>query len=112
MIPPRLLPHQVTVVHPAASTGGYGDNSLDYGAGATRVSVPARLEQVQGREVSTARDAQVADWSLFSNYLSISGVDRVEFNGVIFEVVGPVESAATGRGAAHHTHARLRTVAG
>lgn len=113
MIPERLMPDIVVVVRPARVTSGYGDPGLDYGAGAERVTINARLEQTGGREVTGGgRDAQVADWQLLSTDFDITGSDRIEQGADrVFEVIGPPQVVSGPRGPSHLL-ANLRAVSG
>lgn len=113
MITTDRLPHRFTLVRPATATDGYGDTSLNYGAAATRTTnIPGLLMQVTGREVTEARNAQIGTWLLMTNHTDLSGHDRVEWNGDVFEVTGPPELPAGFNGQISHAEAQLRVVEG
>ena len=112
MIPAALLPHTAVLIQPAAGSDGYGDTSPDYGPGATRATIPARLTQTAARENNDNRDAQIGEWRIITNHLTITGADRIEWNGNTFEVVGPPALPADWTGHPHHAEAVLRVVTG
>lgn len=66
------------------------------------------LQQTEAVEVTTDRDVQTSDWLLVDPNpdAGLSGRDRVNAGGAVFEVVGPPEVVKTPRGA-HHLEARL-----
>lgn len=107
-----MLPHTVTLVRPSTGLDGYGDPAGGYDAGATRLTITARLAQTAGRENTNNRDAQISEWRMLTNHLDISGNDRVEWNGATFEIVGPPELPTDLSGAPHHAEAALRLVTG
>lgn len=112
MIPERLLPLLVTVVRPSARADRYGNSSLDYGPAATRTTVRAWIEQTTADEpITDGRDPHVGDWLLITNHTDISGRDRIEHDGRVFEVDGPPHPVTTPHGV-HHLEARLKTVEG
>jgi hypothetical protein len=124
-VPGRLLPHTVTVVTPATSTGGYGNTVYDYGAGATRTEVAAWLQQDQRAQVATqGADPLQEKWLMVTNHSPINRRARIEWDGhpggaVVFELDGqpnpaynPLAMAATGSSNPHHTELTLRIVDG
>lgn len=114
MIPETLLPHSVVVVRPVSSTDAYGDTALDYGAGAGRTTVTARLQQDQRSEAHDAlRDSRVQVWTMFTNHTDVRSGDRVEWAGhpgglVAFDVWGPPEPAHAAPATAHHLEVTLQ----
>jgi head-tail adaptor len=113
VIPSRLLPHSLTLIRPLTGTNPYGDPFADYGPGATRTTIYARLEQAPGREVSAdGATTQIADWTLVTAHLDVTGRDRVEFNGDTFEVIGPAALSYDSAGRPHHVTASMRVVNG
>lgn len=118
MIPDRLLIHDVTVVNPAAATDAYGSIVWDYGAGATRTTVKAWLQQEQRSEpFSDGRAPDIERWLLITNHADIAEKARVEWAGEtdskVFQVDGPPEPvyAALASGY-HHTETSLRQIEG
>ena len=112
-LPGRLLVHMVTKVRPAASTDGYGDQALDYGAGATRTTLQARLQQDARTEAHDAlRDATDQTWTLFANDTDVLATDRFEWTSptgaMVFEVAGPPEPVYDSGAQAHHSEVTLR----
>lgn len=111
-VPAHLLPHSPVLVRPATSTDDYGNDTLDYGSGATRTTISAWLQQDRRSEpLSDGRDPLVQRWLLVTNHEDVRGRDRLEWDGTVWEVEGPPEPAYTPRGR-HHTEATLRIVEG
>lgn len=113
MIPPRLLPHEVVKVSPGSGVDGYGEAAADWSDGAvTRVPIRAFVQPAGEREVGTdGRDAQISDWLMFTNDLTIDGGDRIEWEARTLEVVGPAGIQSTPRGPSH-AEVLLREVQG
>jgi hypothetical protein len=116
-VPGRLLPHTVTIVRPATTTDIYGNTTYDYGAGATRTSMAAWMQQNSRTEpLSNGRDPLVQDWLMITNEADVQGYDRIEWtdqagNNLTFEVDGPPAPVYTPAGY-HHTETTLKVVAG
>lgn len=90
-----------------ATTDSEGNVTDTFSAG---TDYPARLEQTDSTEVTTGRTVVTSDWKLFlPATATVSALDRVEVDGVTFEVVGAPATHHTPRGA-HHVTARLRLV--
>lgn len=96
------------VVHRFSQSGTdvYGNPAETWTADATSRLV--WIEQTDATEVTVDRDVQKSDWLLVDP--EVSGAagqrDRVVFDGVTLEVVGPPQVTWTPRGA-HHVEARL-----
>ena len=115
MIPARVLTQTVVRVRPALVTDAYGDEQgRDYTEAANRETIRALLAPTGGSEVtdSGSRDAIVADWLLVTDSLDLDGLDRIEWDGNTFEIVGPVLKPSGPSGREHHAEARLRVVTG
>lgn len=113
-VPSALLPHQVTVVRPVVTTDEFGNQTLNYGSGATRTTVAAWLQQDRRTEPrSDGREALEQRWALVTNHQDVQGRDRIEWSETpaVFEVEGPPEPTYTPSGY-HHTEATLRVVEG
>lgn len=103
-----LLSETVTVVRFGMASDEYGN--VVPGA-ETRVSYPARLEQLGSDEIVRDRDTILADWRAFlPANADISPYDRLEGRGHVFEVSGLPDDHRLPRGA-HHIEARLKFVA-
>lgn len=91
-----------------AGADGYGNPAR---VEAAAVAYPAWLSQTEATEVTDGREAVVSDWILYLPAgAEIDHDDRVEVDGVSFEVAGlPLVALSPGRGA-HHVEARLRAV--
>lgn len=113
-----LLIHTVTVVRPTSASDAHGSTVFDYGPGAARSVITARLQQDQRAEVSAAdRDATVQTWTLFTAAPVVAVGDRVEWaahpsGAVVFDVWGPPEPAYGAVPAVHHYEATLKIRAG
>jgi hypothetical protein len=104
--------HTVSIVHPGTSTDRYGNVTKDWTT-ATRTTVKGWIARQSGLEDRTAgREAEVSTWY---GYLPagtpIAGGDRLDWEGVTFEVDGPPYTAWSPRGP-HHTEIALRIVTG
>lgn len=110
-----LLPHIVTIVTPAASADAYGTAGagLDYGPAAGRRQVPAFVQPTDASQIfdGQLRQAEAADWTMFTRDTGITSTDRVEWNGQVLNVNG-VRALDGPSGAGHHCEIRLRSVAG
>lgn len=103
-----LLGETATVVRFGAAADEYGN--IVRGA-ATRVSYPARLEQLRTEEIVRDRDTVTADWRVFlPAFAEVSPYDRLEARSHIFEVTGLPDEQHTPAGA-HHLEVKLRFVA-
>lgn len=114
MVPAHLLPHQVTIVRPAITINQYGNQTYDYGAGATRTTVAAWMQQDHRQEPrSDGREPLEQRWLIVTNHQDVQGRDRIEWSETppVFEVEGPPEPVYTPTGY-HHQEATLRVVAG
>lgn len=114
-----LLPHLVDVEHPGTRLDGYENEEQDWSPEAvTRVQVQAWLQQNSGAEVLDQRSAQIGEWLLMCNpwdvegqALTIHGEDRLSWEGLAFEVIGP-PGPAYAPDELHHFEVRLRAVEG
>ncbi|MCX4606989.1 phage head completion protein [Streptomyces mirabilis] len=119
MIPESMLPHLVDVEHPGTRTDRYGNAVADWSPGATtHAEVSAWLQQNTGAEDNDQRSAQIGEWLMICNPVDTSGSpitvygkDRVHWQGLDFEVIGPPGPAYTPV-EFHHYEIRLKTVEG
>lgn len=124
MIPSWLLPHTVTVVKPATSADAHNNVVLDYGGGATRVTLApgganggAHLQQMARLEYRPdGRSPEEQLWTMYCNYDALDPKDRVEWaehpsGTVTFEVEGP-PAPWWDPGGYHHLEATLRVLDG
>lgn len=103
--------HDVVVVHPAQEVDRYGNVVAVFGPG-SRVSTKGWVSQRSRSEVLNGREAQIQGWVCFLPAGTVvSGSDRVEWSGLVFEVDGPPLPAWSPRGL-HHTEVQLRSVEG
>jgi hypothetical protein len=106
-----LLVHDVTIVTPGTTTNGYGDTVKDWDA-ATETTAKGWVSQRSASEDLDHRNAEVSTWVLFVDPdVAVTADDRVEWEGLTFEVDGPVLPAHTPRGR-HHLEVPLRLVDG
>lgn len=119
MIPEDLLPHTVDVMHPGTRTDGYGNDVDDWSEDAvTRAKVRAWMQQNTAAEDLDQRSAQIGEWLMICNPvgvdgdpLTLYGADRLAWNGLDFEVIGP-PGPAYDPNELHHFEVRLRAVEG
>lgn len=112
MIPPRLFPHTVDIVHPDTSgTDQYHQPVLDYAGGTTDAGVKAFVQPVSQEEVRADQDTTVTRWKIFADTQALSSLDRVVWDGKTYEVDGDTAIHSTPRGE-HHRTALLRHVSG
>lgn len=119
-VPERLMPHTVTLVHPAASTDSYGNTVYDYGEAAERVEVRAWMQQDTRVEVvADGANPLQARWLMVTGHQDVRRRDRVEWAGhpggaVTYTLDGqpaPLTNPISGV-AVHHQEVRLRVVDG
>lgn len=119
MIPEDVLPHLVDVEHPGRTTDRYENEVDDWSpAATTHAEVAAWLQQNTGAEDNDQRSAQIGEWLMVcnpvdtsGNPLTVYGSDRVHWQGLDFEVIGPPGPAYT-PAELHHYEIRLKTVEG
>lgn len=106
-----LLAHDVTILTPGSEPDRYGGTVKDW-ATATETTVKGWVAQQSRSEVLDGREAQVSTWVLFLHPdATITGQDRVTWEGLTFEVDGPANPAWR-PGGLHHYEVPLRVVAG
>lgn len=106
-----LLVHDVVIVTPATEADRYGGTDKRWDT-ATETTVKGWVSQQSRSEVVDGREAQVSGWVLFLHpTATITGKDRVEWEGITFEVDGPPNPAYSPRGL-HHYEVPLRVVVG
>jgi len=117
VIPDDVLPHLVDVEHPGTKRDRY-DNDVDDWSVSTHTEVAAWLQQNTGAEANDQRAAQIGEWLMVcnpvdtsGNALTVYGNDRVHWQGIDFEVIGPPGPAFTPV-ELHHYEIRLKTVEG
>jgi hypothetical protein len=106
-----LMVHRIGIVTPAATVDAYG-NTVDDWATATTVDTVGWVAQPGNDEDTADRDQQTRLWKLFApDDTVITGHDRVTWQTLTFEVVGPPFRSWTPRGE-HHIEADLKLVEG
>lgn len=95
--------------HSTSGKDAYGNPQDTWTADASTTNV--WLEQTQSTEVTANENTQTSDWLLVDPdpAAGLTGRDRVEVDGDMFEVVGPPHVVHTPRGP-HHVEARLAHV--
>lgn len=123
-VPPRLMPHTVTIVAPATSTNAYGNTVYDYGEAASRTTASAWLEQQSRAQIPVVGADPMQERWLMVTDATVPRRARIEWDAhpsgpVTFEVDGqpgpfynPLTMAATGSTQPHHTELTLRIVDG
>lgn len=110
-MPPDLLIHTVAVVRAGTATDRYGNTVPDWDNPSSSTDVAAWMQQDARSEVTDQRDAQVGDWLMMCDPADITGSDRVHWQGLMFEVIGPPAPLYTPQ-ELHHLEVRLRVVEG
>lgn len=106
-----LLVHDVTVLTAATVTDRYGNAAKDWDT-ATEATVKGWVSQRSASEDRDHREAQVSDWVLFLHPdATVTGHNRIQWEGITFEVDGPANPAWSPRGL-HHYEVPLRVVDG
>lgn len=110
----RLLSKAVTIVRisegPAADEYG---NPKPGEAG--RSTLKGRLEPARGEELTADRQTAIGEWRLYLGPDAdglIDTSDRVEADGLVFEVSEPPARFTDARGRVHHLEVRLRHITG
>jgi hypothetical protein len=107
-----LLPHQVDILTAAVTIDSYQNTVLDWGAAVTR-TVAAYVRPAPASENIADRDAVTAVWQVHTNDRQIGALDRVRFNGVVYDIDGkPLTWDVAPDGVAGHTKLLLRRVDG
>jgi hypothetical protein len=107
-----LLPHQVDILTAATTTDTYQNVVLDWAAPASR-TVAAYVRPAPASENVADRDAVTAVWQVHTNDLQIGALDRVRFDGVIYDIDGkPLTWDVAPDGVVGHTKLLLRRVDG
>lgn len=107
----KMLTTPVTIVRAAVVTDRYGAESADW-TNARRTSTVGWLNDVSSSEVVDGRDALISGWKLYLPAdADVTGFDRVEIDGVTYEVNGPPSKAQTPK-RVHHIECRLLLVEG
>ena len=106
-----LMVHPISILRAAAAADVYG-NTTDNWAGATAVDTYGWVTQETAGEDTADRDQQTRLWKLYAPAdTDITGHDRVVWDTLTFDVVGPPHRAWTPRGE-HHIEADLKLVEG
>lgn len=108
-----LMVHDVTLIRAGSVESRYGDDVKDWSA-ASETTVKGWVAQRDRSEDRDSREAQVTGWVLFLPAgTDITGLDRVGWEGLTFEVDGPQLPAWSPRmNAVHHIEINLRRVEG
>lgn len=106
-----LLIHDITILTPLDVENRYGGTDRIWD-GATETAARGWVSQRSTTEEIVGREAQVSDWVLFLHpEATITGLDRVRWGSITFEVAGEPLPAWTPRGQ-HHIEVPLRLVDG
>jgi hypothetical protein len=106
-----LLTKDVTILTPTTEANRYGGTDKRWD-NATETTVKGWVSQTSRLEVTDGREAQVASWVLFVDPdTTVTGKDRVEWEGITFEVDGPPNPVHR-PGGLHHYEVPLRVVVG
>lgn len=105
----------IVTVRPDIVADDYGNEKPDYGPGAIRTTVSGVNVQPKGGSSEDTADKQltVTGWGLYTPRgmdLDLRETDRVEFDGMVLQVVGKVGRWPAPGGGVHHIEADLREV--
>jgi hypothetical protein len=111
-----LYQQSLVIVRPGTIVDDYHNEKPDWGAGATRTPVSGVNVQPSGGSTEETDDRQVTvtGWRLYTPRgvdLDLRETDRVEFDGMMLQVVGKVARWPAPGGGVHHVEADLREVA-
>lgn len=105
-----LLDHDVTILTPTIGQDRYGGTAK---TGWSSATVKGWVSQSSRSEANDLREAQVGTWVLFLHPdATIDGLDRVQWEGITFEVDGPPNPAHRPGSGLHHYEVPLRVVDG
>lgn len=108
----QLLSQQITILTPTATTDTYGNTVADW-ENATERTVAAYVRPAPASENVADRNAVTATWQVHTNDLEITALDRVRFDGEVYEVDGqPNVWQVNPRGGVGHTKLLLRRTVG
>lgn len=106
-----FLIHDAVIVSPAQGVNSVGDPVPDWDA-AVRVDSKVWVESVQAGEDTDLRDLSSGRFRLFFDPSAVvKHEDRVEVNGVVYEIVGPPLQRYAVRGL-HHLEMQAFVVVG
>ena len=106
-----LMVHEVQLLAAGSATDAYGNTTDDWAA-ATSTTVVGWVTQQTADEDTRDRDQQTRLWKIFLPAdTEITGHDRVVWDALTFDVVGPPARVWTPRGE-HHIEADIRLVEG
>jgi Phage head-tail joining protein. len=98
----------VTVVRAELVDDGYGNQVPDWANAARHVVLGCRVQPERGSEYTLDRDAIVTRWRLFAPAAAdIRDTDRIEYEGVTYDIDGSVERWPSPTGRLAHIEARL-----
>lgn len=108
-----MMVHDVTLVRAASATSRYGDEVKDW-ANATRVDTIGWVAQRDRDEDVDSREAQVRSYVVYlPPGTDVTGLDRVEWDDLTFEVEGPPNRAWSPKmRGEHHLELDIRLVTG
>jgi hypothetical protein len=110
-----LYLQSVTVIRPGTAADEYGNERPDWGDAATRIPVDGvNVQPVNGSSEDTDdRQLTVTGWRLYTSRgvdLDLRETDRVEFEGMVLQVIGKVARWPAPGGGVHHIEADLQEV--
>lgn len=102
---------EVTVVRAPAAEGPYGSDDRDWSTASRTVTV-ATVQPLSSSEDTVEQERTVTRWRVFlPPDADVHAADRVEWDGVSYEVDGDVERWKR-RGVLHHFELVMRRVTG
>lgn len=103
----KLLNQQLTLISTGSTVDEYGDSIL---TGGTSTSIVGYLEQSMTDEAQVDRDTITQEWECYLPAdTSVTGYDRIGFNGQTFQIIGAPWSVHNPRtGAVSHIKLKLK----
>jgi len=106
-----LMIHEIDVVKPGRKTSRAGDEVFDW-SNPVRTATDAWVTWVRSTEDENLRDTSKARVQIFLQPgVDVENEDRIEWSGMVFDVVGPPQMRHTNRGE-HHLEVEGRLVNG
>lgn len=103
----------ITVLRAPLVDDGYGNSQPDWENPTSTVVTGCRLQPERGDDYVLDREAVITRWRLFAPAdTDLKATDRVEHQGVIYEVEGSVEHWPSPTGRLAHVEALLRRAEG
>lgn len=119
MLPAQMLPHTITIRTPGTATDAYGNTVPSWATATTRTAAAyvrpqsTSVRPAGNEHVEVGRDVSELSWQAHTNDAAITALDRIDWNGLTYEVDGePLRWPSAPGGRLSFTKLQLRRVAG